>query len=89
MTAKRKVEVFSAGCPVCEKTVELVKRIACDSCSVAVLDLHNAEVAKQAENLGIKSVPAVVIDGKLAQCCERHGPDEKILHAAGLGQPIT
>ncbi len=89
MSAKRKIEVFSAGCPVCEQTVELVKRIACDSCDVTVLDLHDAEVASRAKKLNIKSVPAVVIDGKLAQCCESRGPDEETLRAAGLGQPLA
>ena len=89
MSAKRKIEVFSAGCPVCEQTVELVKRIACDSCDVAILDMHDAEVARQAKKLSIKSVPAVVIDGKPAQCCEGRGPDEETLRAAGLGQPIA
>ena len=29
MNAKRKIEVFSAGCPACEETVQLVNRIAC------------------------------------------------------------
>ena len=46
MSAKRKIEAFTAGCPVCEQTVELVKRIVCESCDVTILDLHNAEVAK-------------------------------------------
>ncbi len=88
MVSKRKIEVFSAGCPVCEKTVELVKRLACDSCDVTVLDTHDTEVANRIKELDIKSVPAVVIDGKLAQCCENRGPDEKTLRDAGLGQPI-
>lgn len=89
MAAKRKIEVFSAGCPVCEQTVELVKRIACESCEVSVLDMHDAEVARKAEDFGIKAVPAVVIDGKPAQCCQGAGPDEQTLRAAGLGQPIV
>ena len=89
MSAKRKIEVFTAGCPVCEQTVELLKRIACDSCDVTVLDLHDAEVASQAKKLSIKSVPAIVIDGKLAQCCEKRGPDEETLRAAGLGKPLV
>ncbi len=89
MSAKRKIEIFSAGCPVCDQTVELVKRIACDSCEVTVLDPHDAEVANQAKEFGIKSVPAVVIDGKLAQCCQGRAPDEQALRAAGLGQPRT
>ena len=89
MAAKRKIEVFSAGCPVCNQTVELVKRIACDSCDITVLDLNDAEVARKAEEFCIKSVPAVVIDGKLAQCCEERGPDEEALRTAGLGQSLV
>ena len=88
MNTKRKIEIFSAGCPVCEKTIELVKDIACDSCQVSVLDTHDADVAKRAETFGIKSVPAVVIDGKLAKCCQGQGPDEVALRDAGLGQPL-
>ena len=60
-----------------------------DSCDITVLDLNDAEVARKAEKFGIKSVPAVVIDGKLAQCCEKQGPDEETLRAARLGQPLV
>ncbi len=88
MSNKRKIEVFSAGCPVCEQTEQLVKQIACDSCDVEVLDMHDADVAKRAEGLGIKSVPAVVIDGKVASCCAGRGPDESALREAGLGQEL-
>ena len=34
MSARRKVEVFSAGCPACKETIELVNRVACPSCEV-------------------------------------------------------
>lgn len=87
MSSMRKIEVFSAGCPACEETVELVNRVACPSCEVSVLDMNQADVAKRAKGLGIRSVPAVVIDGKLADCCAERGPDEAALRAAGLGQP--
>ncbi len=89
MSAKRKIEVFSAGCPVCEETIELVNRMACPSCEVSVLDINQPEVAKRAKGLGARSVPAVAIDGKLANCCAGRGPDEATLRAAGLGQPTT
>ncbi|GMV83930.1 MAG: hypothetical protein AMXMBFR7_51140 [Planctomycetota bacterium] len=84
---KRKVEVFSAGCSACQETIELVNRMACPSCEVTVLDMHQAAVAKRAKSLGVRSVPAVVIDGKLAACCTGRGPDEATLRSAGLGQP--
>lgn len=88
MNAKRKIEVFSAGCPVCEETVHLVNRLACPSCEINVLDMHDSRIARRAKDLGIRSVPAVVIDGKLADCCAGRGPDETTLRTAGLGQPL-
>ena len=89
MNTKRKVEVFSAGCPVCDGAVEMAKRIACQDCEVNVLDMNDFEVAKRAKSIGIKSVPAILVDGKLADCCAGRGPDEKSLKAAGLGQPLS
>ena len=85
MEPKRKVEVFSAGCPACEPTVQLVKSIACPSCDVQVLDMNKPDVAAKAKQYGVKSVPAVVINGKLAGCCTGAGPDEATLRAEGLG----
>jgi glutaredoxin 3 len=87
MAVKRKVEVFSAGCSLCQETVDLVNRLACSSCEVAVLDMHDDEVARRAGSLGVRSVPAVAIDGVLAECCAGRGPDEAALRAAGLGEP--
>ena len=88
MAAKRKIEVFSAGCPACEETIQLVNRIACPSCEVMIHDMKNPAVASRAKTLGIRSVPAVVIDGKLADCCAGRGPDEGTLRGAGLGRPL-
>ncbi len=88
MSTKRKIEIFSAGCPVCEETVELVNRVACPSCEVSVLDMKDPNVGRRAKGLGIRSLPAVVIDGKLTDCCAGRGPDEATLRAAGVGQPI-
>jgi len=84
--AKRKVEIFSAGCSACEETIKLVNSLACPSCEVSVLNMGDPAVAKRAKSLGVHSVPAVVINGKLADCCSGRGPDEKTLRAAGLGQ---
>lgn len=84
----RKIEIFTAGCPTCDETVSKVKAIACPSCEIVTLDMHDASVAQRAKDLGIQSVPAVAIDGKLADCCAGRGPDEATLRAAGLGQPI-
>ena len=88
MATKRKVEVFSAGCATCQEAVETVKQAACPSCDVIVLDMHDSEVAKRAQALGVRSVPAVAIDGKLAECCTDRGVDMQVLRAAGLGRPL-
>ena len=86
MAAKRKIEVFSAGCATCQETIETIKRAACPSCEVIVHDMRDVEVAERAKGLGIRSVPAVIIEGKLAACCAGRGVDEAMLRAARLGQ---
>ncbi|MGH8066638.1 MAG: thioredoxin family protein [Candidatus Entotheonellia bacterium] len=87
MNAKRTIEIFSAGCSACEDTIALVNRVACASCEVTVLEMKNPDVASRAKRLGVRSVPAVVINGQLADCCAGRGSDEQTLRAAGLGQP--
>lgn len=87
MNAIRKVEVFSAGCPACDDVIDLINKVACPSCEITVLDMHDSKVAARAKSLGVRSIPAVAIDGVLADCCAGRGPDEAVLRGAGLGQP--
>lgn len=89
MSTKRKIEIFSAGCPVCQEAITMVQDNACASCEVTILDMNDPAVSSRANNLGIKSVPAVVINGKLADCCAGSGPDIEALKAAGLGVPMS
>lgn len=86
MASKRKVEVFSAGCGVCDDAAALVKSLACDSCEVEILDMRQEAVADRARQLGIRSVPAVVVDDKLADCCANRGINEETLRATGVGR---
>jgi hypothetical protein len=88
MAAKRQIEVFSAGCAACNDVIEMVKRAACPSCEVTVQDMKDINVVRRAKSLGIRSVPSVVIDGKLADCCGGRGVDEQVLRAAGLGRVL-
>jgi glutaredoxin 3 len=88
MVTTRKIEIFSAGCPACQETIALVNQLACPSCEVTILDMKEPKIASRAKGLGIRSVPAVLIDGKVADCCTGRGPDEATLQAAGLGQKI-
>ncbi len=86
MTDKRKIEVFSAGCGLCEDTIAMVQDAACSSCEVIILDMNDKEILIRARELGIQSVPAVAVDGVLASCCAGRGVDEDTLRAAGLGR---
>jgi glutaredoxin 3 len=83
----RRVEVFTAGYPCCDQAVELVQRLACPGCEVQVLDTKDDSVAERASAYGVVRVPAIVVDGLLAECCAGRGPVEATLRAAGLGTP--
>ena len=85
----RKIEIFSAGCPLCEETVARVKDLACPSCEVEIVDMKDTRGVSRARELNVRSVPAVAINGKLAGCCTGRGPDETTLRNAGLGQPMS
>lgn len=88
MKKKRVVEVFVAGCPLCADAVKRVKALACTSCDVRVLDLRTDRQARDAaERYGVRRVPAVAVDGNLAECCAGGGLDDGVLRRAGLGQP--
>ena len=90
--SKRKVEVFTSGCYLCEETVNSVKELACQSCEVIVYDIsepcESKECIEKSKAYGITSVPTVVIDGKIADCCKRGKPDREALLAAGLGKAL-
>jgi hypothetical protein len=49
---------------------------------MVVRDMHNHEIARRAEQLGIRSIPAVVINGKLAGSCSGGGVDEHEIREA-------
>ncbi len=85
----RKIEIFSAGCPLCKETEELVNTLTCPSCDVIIVDMHDLSGISRAKELGVRSVPAVAVDGKLADCCTGRGPEKAGLIAAGIGQPLS
>lgn len=86
---KRRVEVFTAGCPICDEAVNLVKSVACPSCDVHIFDLREGcstnECREKARQYGITAVPAVVVDGNLLDCCSRAPLSASSLAAAGIG----
>lgn len=80
--SKRSVEVFTAGCPLCDPAVRLVEEMACSDCEVTI---HAVEWAGAH---GITRVPAVVVDGRLLSCCQGVGPTRQELADAGIGQRL-
>jgi hypothetical protein len=80
---KHKIEVFSAGCKVCKDAIEVVYRLAGSEHEVVVHDTHQPEVASLAGH-DVRSLPAVMIDGKLAGCCSGRGVEERVLREALL-----
>lgn len=85
-TGKRQVEVFTAGCPLCEPVVELVKRVACSSCDVTVYNTKDdPKAADRAKAAGVTRVPMVLVDGRPAACCVSGPVTEEGLRAAGIG----
>jgi DNA-binding transcriptional MerR regulator len=85
-TPKRKVDIFTAGCPVCDPVVELVKRIACGSCEVAVHNVKDdPKAAERARSANVQRLPMVLVDGKPADCCQAGAVTEAGLRAAGIG----
>lgn len=87
MSGKRKVEIFIAGCPLCDETVKLVKSLSCPSCDVVVYNLKEKGMDK-ARKYEVYSVPTIVVDGKILDCCVRRKPTEADLKAAGIGTSL-
>jgi len=85
---QRIIEVFTAGCPCCDEAVQLVRGMACPRCDVRVLDMRSDQEAHaRAKAYGIRRVPAVVVDGRLADCCQTGAIDAGTLRRMGVGNP--
>jgi glutaredoxin len=82
MAQKHKIEIFSAGCATCKETIEMVRKIAGPDHEVQIHDMHQHDIASRAKQHGVRSLPAVMVDGKLAGCRAGRGPDEHVLREA-------
>jgi hypothetical protein len=87
---KRRVEMFTAGCSICEETVNVVKSLACPRCEVRVYDLREGcatnECREKAARYGITAVPAIAVNGVLLDCCRQEPITAELLRAAGIGR---
>lgn len=63
---KRKIEVFTAGCPLCHETVALVKEaVTSYGCEVIERRCEGTECYDEAKSYGVRAMPAVVVDGQI------------------------
>lgn len=87
---KRKIEIFTANCPVCDPVVKMVNELACDNCEVTIYDMikqcDDKTCLNKAKEYGVLRIPAVAIDGKLLNCCESNAITREALEEAGIGQ---
>ena len=88
MTEKRRVEVFTAGCPVCQGVVEIVNELACPNCDVTIYNLSRDEGVDEAKAYAVTALPSIVVNGELLECCKRSPITTQDLEAAGVGQPL-
>ena len=84
-TQRRKIEVFTAGCPCCIEAVELIDSLASKEHDVEICDMHDPAVAAAGSGYGIRRLPAVVIDRRLADSYAACDLDEVILTQAIFG----
>ena len=67
MTAsKRRIEVFTAGCPLCNETLRLVRE-AVRSCGCEVIErrCNGENQCAEAKAYEVRAMPTVVVDGKI------------------------
>jgi predicted DsbA family dithiol-disulfide isomerase len=64
----KNIEVFTAGCYLCEETIQIVRKAKCEECTVIERNLSEeceCGCIEKAKEYGIKVVPSIVIDGKV------------------------
>jgi Thioredoxin domain len=64
MAGKRKIEVFTADCSLCEDTLQLV-RDAVSSCGCEVIERRcpPKQMCEEGRAYGVRAMPTVVVDG--------------------------
>jgi glutaredoxin len=86
---KSTIELFTAGCPLCDPVIKLVKETATDNCEIVIYDLVKQCAEKTCINkmkqYGVNHVPSIVVNGKLLHCCERSVTKQDLINA-GIGR---
>lgn len=61
------IEVFTAGCPLCQRALDAVEVGKCATCVLVErnLTVPDPETARKVEEFGIRAAPTIVIDGRI------------------------
>lgn len=66
MNGKRIIEVFTADCPLCNETLDLVRKsVSACECEVVERRCEGTECCDEAKRYGVRAMPTVVVDGKI------------------------
>lgn len=66
MKTRNRIEVFSAGCPLCNETLTLVKRSVSEcGCEVIERRCAGTECCAAARQYGVRTMPTVVVNGQI------------------------
>ncbi len=83
--SENKIEIFSAGCKFCNNVENEVKEIISENDTLITYNLSEEakaeEYYKVAKLYGINSLPSVVVNGKLLNCCSATGFSKDTLEA--------
>jgi hypothetical protein len=82
LAPRKKIQIYSAGCQLCRNAEATIRHIVGFNHDIEVLVMRRVRVARRAARLGIKSVPAVVVDGHLLAFGDEGGVDEAALRSA-------
>lgn len=62
----KRIEVFTADCPLCKETSRLLRQEACPECEIIEQRCKGDECCEPAKKYAIKAVPTIVVDGKIS-----------------------
>jgi hypothetical protein len=63
---KRRIEVFTAGCPLCRESLERVKQaVSACGCEVVERRCTGTECCDETKRYGVLAMPTVVVDGRI------------------------
>ena len=66
MAGKRKIEVFTAGCSLCDDTLRLVKdAVASCGCEVVERRCPPQQMCEESKAYGVRAMPTLVVNGAI------------------------